>query len=184
VTSSGPASLRVVPTAELAADLRAQIIEVCNAANRTDAFHELFDLVPPDGRHVLALLDGEVVSHAVVTTRWLLPEGLPLLRTAFVDAVATRPDHQGSGHSTAVMARLGESIDDFEVGALQTDLRGFYERLGWRLWRGPLAGRVEDGELLPTPEQEGVMVLATALTPALDLEAPLSIERQPKRIWE
>jgi hypothetical protein len=51
------------------------------------------------------------------------------------------------------------------------------------VWRGPLAGRLEEG-LVPTPEQRGVMVLRLPSTPLLDLDALLTIECQPSRIWE
>jgi aminoglycoside 2'-N-acetyltransferase I len=66
---------------------------------------------------------------------------------------------------------------------LQTDRVGFYERLGWELWQGPLAGRGEDG-LIPTPDQQGVMVLRLPRTPPLRLDTRLTIEPQPERIWE
>ena len=81
------------------------------------------------------------------------------------------------------MRRLANEIDDYELACLQTDLRGFYEPLGWELWRGPLAGRGDDG-LVPTPDQEGVMILRVARTPPLDLDALLTIECQQYRIWE
>ena len=48
-------------------------------------------------------------------------------------------------------------------------------------WRGPLAGRSEQG-LVPTPEQTGIMVLRLSQTPALDLHSTLTIECQPGRI--
>jgi hypothetical protein len=123
------------------------------------------------------------VSHAVVTTRWAQPAGHEALKTAYVDAVSTVPAYQSQGHSSAVMRRLGESIDDYEIGCLQTDLVGFYERFGWEFWTGPLAGRDED-ELVPTPDQRGVMILRLPSTPPLDLDTGLSIERQPTRFWE
>ena len=81
------------------------------------------------------------------------------------------------------MRRLGNEIDDYEIGCLQTDLVGFYERTGWEPWRGPLAGRDQHG-LTFTPEQRGVMVLRLPSTPEVDLESLLTIERQPHRIWE
>ena len=81
------------------------------------------------------------------------------------------------------MRRLADSVDDYEIGCLQTDIPGFYERLGWQLWRGPLAGRGDRG-VIATPEQRGVMVLELARTPALDLDELLTIEVQPHRIWE
>ena len=81
------------------------------------------------------------------------------------------------------MRRLAAEIGDYEIACLQTDLPAFYERLGWEVWRGPLAGRGEQG-LIPTPDQRGVMVFRLPQTPPLDLEGQLTIERQPNRIWE
>jgi hypothetical protein len=117
-----------------------------------------------------------------VTTRWLQPEGLGLLKTAYVDAVATSPECQGQGYGSAVMRALAAGLDDYEIACLETDGPSFYERLGWELWRGPLAGRGENG-LVPTPDQTGVMVLRLARTPALDLDKGLSIEGDSGRIW-
>jgi len=97
--------------------------------------------------------------------------------------VSTLPAYEGQGCGSAVMRRLAAEIPDFEIGCLQTDIPGFYERLGWELWRGPLAGRGTDG-LIPTPDQRGVMVLQLPSTPSLDLDALLTIEQQPDRIWE
>jgi aminoglycoside 2'-N-acetyltransferase I len=74
-------------------------------------------------------------------------------------------------------------VHDYDIGCLQTDIPGFYERLDWELWRGPLAGRGVDG-LIPTPEQTGVMVLRLPTTPSLDFDALLTIEQQQYRIWE
>ena len=66
--------------------------------------------------------------------------------------------------------------------AVETDRVGFYERLGWELWRGPLAGQSEQG-LIPTPEQKGIMVLRLSQTPALNLDLTLTIVQQGQRIW-
>jgi len=172
-------------TEDLSAAERSRISDLCNAANDTDAFHDLFIVhIPSGGRHVLGFdHDGVLASHAVVTTRWVQPGGSRPQRTAFVDAVATDPARQHAGLATEVMRRLGREIDDFELGCLQTDLRGFYERVGWEPWRGPLVGR-RDGALVPTPEQQGVMVLRLPATPPLDPDGPLSIEWQPHRFWE
>jgi hypothetical protein len=48
------------------------------------------------------------------------------------------------------------------------------------VWRGPLAGRGPDG-LVPTPDQQWIMVLGLSRTPALDLDAMLTIEIQCDR---
>jgi aminoglycoside 2'-N-acetyltransferase I len=169
-------------TEDLDQAIRNSIIAVCLAAFQDEEFKRLFWYIPSGGRHFLAYQDSQLVSHAVVTTRWLQPEGLPVLKTAYVDAVATLPIYQGQGVGSAVMRRLALGIDDYLIACLQTDRSGFYERLGWEEWRGPLAGRSKQG-LVPTPEQTGVMVLMLPHTPALDLEASLTIECQTGRIW-
>ena len=168
-------------TEELDPDTRAEIIRLCVAAHREPDFERLFSFIPSGGRHFLAHEGKELASHAVVTERWLHVGGRRL-RTAYVDAVATLPEYQRRGHATAVMEALEKDLDDYDVGCLETELRGFYERLGWELWRGPLAGRTAT-ELIPTPDQQGVMVLRLARTPVLDLDGDLTIEIDGTRIW-
>ena len=177
-------TVEVFATEDLSEARRDEIIDVCIAAHDEENFRNLFlRYIPSGGRHFLGYVGDTLVSHAVVTRRGAQPEGLPVLATAFVDAVSTLPAAQGRGHGSAVMQRLAAEIPDYEIGCLQTDIPGFYERLGWELWRGPLAGRGADG-LIPTPHQRGVMVLALPATPPLDLDALLTIEVQPDRVWE
>jgi aminoglycoside 2'-N-acetyltransferase I len=155
-------------TEDLDAATRVAIIQVCLAAHQEEDFQRLFDYVPAGGRHFLACRAGEVVSHALVTTRWLQPATLPILKTAYIDAVATLPIYQGQGYGSAVMRHLAQNIADYEIAGLETDRPSFYTRLGWEVWRGPLAGRSEQG-LVPTP--------------ALNLDDALTIECQAGRIW-
>jgi aminoglycoside 2'-N-acetyltransferase I len=168
-------------TEDLSAVTRASIIHVCIAAHHEEDFNNLFSYIPAGGVHVLAYRAQELVSHAVVTPRWLQPEGLPLLRTAYVDAVATMPAYQGQGIGSMVMRHLASLLSDFEIACLETDRVSFYARLGWEEWRGPLAGR-RATELLPTPDQKGIMILRLARTPALDVDGSLTIE-YAGRIW-
>jgi len=168
-------------TEELDADTRASIIQVCRIAHHADDFVHLFSYIPSGGRHVLAYREHELVGHAVATTRWLQPQGLPLLRTAYIDAVATLPTDQGQGIGSAVMRQLASVIADYEIACLETDRVSFYQRLGWEVWRGALAGR-RGSELLPTPEQKGILILRLKHTPPLDLDGLLVIE-YAGRIW-
>src|SRR6516225_290124 len=178
-------SVRIFTSEELAAaGLRQPVIDVCLAAHENDEFNHMFTKYFPSGaRHFLAFDGGALVSHAVVSTRGVQPEGLPILRTAFVDAVSTLPSRQHEGFGSATMQRLAENISDYEIACLQTERMSFYARLGWEEWRGPLAGR-SDGELIPTPDQRGVLVLRLPNTPPLDLDVAMTIERQPERIWD
>ena len=168
-------------TENLNADTRASIIQVCIAAHQEDDFNHLFTYISAGGIHVLAHRAQELVSHAVVTTRWLQPEGQPMLRTAYVDAVATLPAYQGQGIGSMVMRHLASLLSDFEIACLGTDRVSFYAQLGWEVWRGPLAGR-RGTERLPTLDQTGIMILRLERTPALDVDRSLTIE-YAGRIW-
>jgi GNAT superfamily N-acetyltransferase len=178
-------SVRVFTSEGLAAaGLRQAVIDVCLAAHEDDEFRYMFKRYFASGaRHFLAYDGDTLVSHAVVSTRGIQPEELPVLRTAFVDAVSTLPSRQNEGYGSATMRRLAEKIGDYEIGCLQTDRTSFYAYLGWEEWRGPLAGRSDDG-LIPTPDQRGVMVFRLPNTPPIDLDVALTIECQRERIWE
>ena len=170
-------------TEEIEASARGAIVDLCVAAHHEDDFKNLFTYVPRGGLHFLLFHGEELVSHALVTTRWLQPESQPLLKTAYVDAVATLPGLQRRGHGSTLMRHLASRIEgDYAIACLETDRIEFYRPLGWELWRGPLAGRSEHG-LIPTPEQTGIMILRLSRTPALDLNSTLTIECQETRIW-
>lgn len=175
-------SVVLMRTEDLNDAARASIVQLCIDAHQEEDFKHLFSYVRTGGRHFIAYHDGQPVSHALVTTRWLQPAGHPLLKTAYVDAVATTPSHQGQGYGSAVMQYLAKNIADYEIGCLETDKIAFYKRLGWEVWRGALYGRSEQG-LIPTPDQSGIMILRLPQTPILDLDGTLSIECQEARIW-
>ena len=171
-----------VRTEDLNAATRASIVQLCIAAHQEDDFKHLFAYIPSGGRHFLAYREEALVSHAVVTTRWLQPEGQPILKTAYVDAVATLSAYQGQGYGSAVMQYLAKNLADYTIACLETERPAFYAHLGWEVWRGALAGRSETG-LIPTPHQKGVMILRLSQTPALNLDGELTIECQTGRIW-
>ena len=176
-------TIKVFKTEELDSNTRSAIIELCVAAHREEDFRNLFSYVPSGGLHFLACQSERLVSHALVTPRWLQPEGLPELRTAYVDAVATLPTQQGQGYGSAVMRQLASTVDgEYVIACLETEREELYKRLGWETWRGALAGRSEHG-LIPTPEQTGIMILRLSQTPPLDLDSALTIEHQVGRIW-
>lgn len=135
------------------------------------------------GLHFIASVDGIVVGHASVVQRELQVDGRPV-RTGYVEAVATAPALQGRGVGTVVMRATNEHIRaEYELGALGTGEPGFYARLDWQTWRGPLFVRTPDAEL-PTPDEEGgILVLTTPSTGPLDLSARLSCDWRPGDVW-
>lgn len=174
--------INVQRTSDVDVPTRNAIVRMCSDAHGVD-FDELFTRhLPPDGHHVVATINHDVVGHAVITTRWLQYNNGPPMRTAYIDAVATSPSLQGQGIASAVMRRVAQlASDDHVLACLETDRPGFYARLGWEPWRGPLAGRGTDG-LVPTPHQTGIMILRLPHTPPLAVDGTLTIQID-QRIW-
>lgn len=171
--------LAVAPTQALSEAEKEAIVALCTHAFDED-FGGLFDLVD-SSMHVLARLDGVLVGHACWATRWLQQAGHAPLRTAYVDAVAADPTRQGRGIGSAVILRLNDEIQDYELGGLSTDRVSFYERNRWERWRGPIGIRTPEGVAM-TPA-DIVMILRTPLTPPLDLDALLTAEPRPVNPW-
>ncbi len=132
--------------------------------------------------HVLGYHNGLLVSHALWVTRYLQVGSGPLLRTAYIEAVATDPAYRKRGFATTIMKRIADEIGDYELTALSPSSVPFYERLGWELWPGPLFIRTET-DMLPTPAEEQVMILRLPKTPPLDPNAPLSVEWREGELW-
>ncbi|HVN53786.1 MAG TPA: GNAT family N-acetyltransferase [Anaerolineaceae bacterium] len=174
---------QVIHTRDLDAATREEIVRLCTEAFHSDASF-LFHHLPEDSLHVLGFLGGELVSHAVRTTRWAQIGRGPLLKTAYIDAVATLERYQGQGFGSKVMGWIAEEIssEDYQICALETDRPGFYTRLGWEVWPGPLGGR-RDRAVIPTPEAQGhVLILRTPYSPRIDLNNWMTIEEQG-RFW-
>lgn len=152
---------------------------LCDAAYGEDTA-SFFESLGP-GHHLLGMLDGAPVSHLMWVTRWLEPKDQPRLRTAYIEMVATAPDHQRRGYATALLEHLVPLLGDFDLAALSPATEGVYAPLGWRFWRGPLFAR-RDGSIIATPE-ERVMVLRLPRTPALDFDRPLSVEWRRGEVW-
>ena len=136
------------------------------------------------GVHVLARHGGEVVGHASAVARRLRFGDGPWRSTGYVEAVATDPQHQGSGVGRRVMGRLHEQIAlRWPVALLSTGrATGFYERLGWERWRGisltlTPAGPVPDGE------HGGLMILRVDRSAVPDLSVPVTCEDRAGDAW-
>lgn len=177
-------TLRILQPQQVTPAEREAILSLCSAAYEMDFAPYLAALHAPI--HLLLSVDGHLVSHAALVTRRLIADGRINLQTAYVEAVATAPAHQGRGYGTRIMAAVAATVADpahghFDLAALSPSDAGFYARLGWELWQGPLRVRTDAGEL-PTPEEE-VMILRLPATPSLDPTASLSCEWRPLEIW-
>jgi aminoglycoside 2'-N-acetyltransferase I len=174
--------VREIASADLTADELASIRALMDRAfddfDDDDMDHAL------GGRHWLVEAEGRIVAHAAVVDRVIDVDGMPLL-TGYVEAVGVEPGRQRSGLGTQVMTGAGAHIRaSFELGCLGTGEWPFYERLGWERWQGPSFVRLADGTLRRTEDDDdGIMVLRTPATPALDVRAPITCEWRPGDAW-
>ncbi|MCG8350596.1 MAG: GNAT family N-acetyltransferase [Chloroflexales bacterium] len=166
---------------ELISDIdRRNIISLCNRAYEED-IAALFNTFV-DATHVLGYFDGSLVGHALWVTRYLQAGTNPMMRTAYVEAVATEPAYRNRGFATSIMKYLVSEVQDYDLAALSPTSVTYYERLGWELWQGALSIRTENG-LLPSSREEEVMIFRLSKTPSLDLSAPLSAEWRGGELW-
>ena len=135
---------------------------------------------PDDSVHAL-VYDGErLAGHAGFIVR-TLRIGSRTIDAAYIEYVAAEPRRCGYGSEamralTAEIARRG-----FALAALGPATPEFYERLGWRMWRGPTAYRDRDGSIVPTPV-EHPMVLDFGAN--VDLDAPIECDwRTNGDVW-
>ena len=96
-------NLQVVPASGAGAALLAEIQRFCEAAYGED-LSALFAAYVPDV-HVLALSGGRLVGYAMIVSRWLQAGNGPMLRTAYIEMVATsrrppQPGHRRAGNAS------------------------------------------------------------------------------------
>lgn len=168
---------------------RTEMVLLCNGAYGEDVSH-LFAAYTADF-HVLARTREALVGHGMIVTRWLQAGDGPLLRTAYVELVATRADHRKQGIGRSMMRKLTAvaSSEGYDLAALCPAETGLYGHLGWEYWQGPLFIRPDrepapdTASLIATPE-ERVMILRLPATPPLKLTESLSAEwREGGELW-
>lgn len=167
----------------LSVNEQAAILSLC-----TDAYEEDFRpflALFTEPIHVLAWQEETLVSHLLWITRWLQIDDGPLLCTAYIEAVATDIEFRNRGLASEAMRMAVETIvqdTSYDIASLSPSDAGFYERLGWEQWRGPLLARTEIG-LSAMPEDEETMIYRLPTTPELDLTCPISIEWRALEVW-
>lgn len=176
-------SLHVGSTETLAPDLRREIRALLDTAfpgdfSDEDWAHAL------GGVHVWLARGREVISHGALVERTIVCDGRTL-SIGYVEAVATAPSLRQRGHGSTVMRRLGDLIQErYALGALSTGAHAFYAALGWERWRGPSFVAAADGTRLPTPDDDGgIMVLRTPRSPALDFTGGIVCHWRSGAVW-
>jgi GNAT superfamily N-acetyltransferase len=172
-------SIERVRTGALIPRVFEQVRALCNDAYEEDLTSYFTDIGP--GVHLLGWHGPALVSHVMWVDRPLHVEGREPLRSAYVELMATRHRDRGLGFATRLMERLALDIQSYDIGALSPAETSLYQRLGWQRWRGTRSVRTGNG-VVPTPDEE-VMVLPLPGSPALDLDAPLSVDWRPGEVW-
>ena len=113
--------------------------------------------------------------------RWLQADNNQPMRTAYIEMVATEKISRRRGLATAIMKRVADEIQDFDLATPSPFSVAYYERLDWQLWHGPLFIRTDSG-IIPTPREE-VMILRRPRTPNLNINDPLSAEWREGELW-
>ena len=132
------------------------------------------------GRHFAIFEGARVIAHASVVPR-TITVGDRAMRAGYVEAVSTARDRRGQGLATAVMKAVDAYVRDrYELGVLATGTHGFYERLGWRRWRGPSWCLEPGGPRRTADEDDNIMVLPQD---ALDLGASIACPWRPGDAW-
>jgi aminoglycoside 2'-N-acetyltransferase I len=171
--------LRVVPSTEMVQAQRDAIVALCSEAFHCDyAYYLNLGLFSV---HVLGYLGERLAAHALWLERRLRVGDGPWRPAAYVEGVATHAGFRGRGVGSAVLRRLQAEVGGFDLAALSPSDAGWYERLRWERWRGPLF-IIKDGVAQATPDDE-VMVYRTPRTGELDLDAALTGEWRPFELW-
>jgi len=134
------------------------------------------------GFHALARHHSALVGHAALVPRRVIC-GARILRGAFVEAVAVTPSWQRRGVGGRLMGRLETMIESgYSIGVLGSSPEGlgFYQRRGWRGWRGPTAAVTLAG-VRSTPDVDGSILVWSG--DQVDLDGPLTCDWRGGKPW-
>ena len=172
--------IKVVRKHDLSESERMAVIALCSRVFEEDFVPLLATFT--DATHLFGVVENNIVSHALWYARWLQVDDGPLLRTAYVEGVATAEAFRRRGYASLLMERLIAEVTAYDLAALSPSRAAFYARLGWEIWHGPLFIRTETG-LRPTPDYEELMIHRLPRTPALDTTDRLSAEWREGDLW-
>jgi aminoglycoside 2'-N-acetyltransferase I len=156
-----------------------EIVDLCSEAFEVD-YAPFLDAFGPT-THVIGIIDSTIVTHALWLPRTLRVGKDVDARSAYVEAVATRPAYKRRGFATAVMQVLQSRLRAYDFGALATSVPAFYEALGWRQWIGTLL--VDRAGVYTETTNECVMIYAIEGQSIPDVTQTLTAPWRPNEPW-
>lgn len=186
-------AIKVIPAQQLTPIDLQSIQALCTRAFEEDVWCD-YDYLK-SAFHVIGRVNNKIVSHGLWTDRLLIVDGQAPLKTAYLEYVATEPALQGQGLASQLLRFFIEYIQNdsllrtqlhidkpYQIAALAPEDSDFYQRLGWQLWVGDLAIRLEDGQTIATLDDD-VMVYRLACTPIFSVTGALSAESREGEWW-
>jgi GNAT superfamily N-acetyltransferase len=161
-------------------EVRREVLDMCNTAYG-QPFDALFDLLPPDGLHVMGREDDRLVAHLVITDRSMRVGEGEWLRAAYFDAVATHPDCRHRGYASALIKHsIALCHSRYDLLALATNIPALYEKHGFARWWGRQLVENENGVgAAESGEQDNLMVLPALEITGLDFIKPMTANWRP-----
>lgn len=128
---------KTIKVKDLDQQQRQQISELCFAA---------FDEAPwdqykfmQDATHIVAILDNQIVSHALWTDRVFTIDDITS-HVAYIEYVTTDHKLRGKGLASELLKYLINTLIklNYDLAALQPEDEAFYQKIGWETWQGSL----------------------------------------------
>ena len=129
---------KILEVKELNPQQRQQIAKLCFSAFDEDPWSQY--LFMQTASHLVGILDGKIVSHALWTDRVFTINNTIKLKTAYVEYVTTDERIRGKGFASQLLRYLIDTLTHlgYELAALRPEYDKFYKKLGWINWLGDL----------------------------------------------
>jgi len=129
---------KIIAAQDLNNQQRQQIAELCFSAFDEDPWSQYTFM--QTAVHLLGILGGNIVSHALWTDRVFTINGSFNVKTAYIEYVTTDYKMRGKGFASQLLRHLVDTLTSLEYGlaALQPEDEAFYKKLGWISWWGDL----------------------------------------------
>lgn len=154
---------KIIAAQDLNKQQRQQIAELCFFAFDEDPWSQYTFM--QTAVHLLGILDGNIVSHALWTDRiFTLKDGV-IVKTAYIEYVTTNFNMRGKGLASKLLRYLIDVLTalGYELAALQPEDEAFYKKLGWISWWGDLYIKQDTSTYLTDDYEIMLYLLSTKL---------------------
>jgi len=113
------------------------------------------------GTHFTILANGQLIAHGSVVLRQISFDG-QVFPTGYVEAMAVGHEWRGRGVGSKLLAELTDFCrSNFAVAMLSTGSHAFYEKHGWRRFKGESYLATDASVVRTEDDDDGLMVLTS-----------------------